>query len=146
MTIRGLAVCLFTTFGLFACAQSPPAATADQQSALSSPAPTLPPGLEQPTPAMLRAALSGDPDAMRNEILDVGSCHTITTCPGFSVCTDWSSPAFCGDTCGVHCCHDPNCNEPDTGGNVFSEQSRVCFGGPSPCTEWNVTAHFVCGC
>jgi len=155
MTIRAFAVSLFTTCVLCACTQAPPAApatTSEQTSSLSDEqAPAfLPAVLEAPTPAMLRAALSGDQEAMRNAIPAAGTCHTATTCPAFPSCTGWSGFAFCGDTCTKRCCHDRLCNEPDTGGTVFNEQFRVCFtsagsAGPS-CTEWATQSQTLCGC
>lgn len=148
MTIRGLAVYLFTTCGLWACTQAPPEVTADESALSAQQAPALAsPAIEQPTPEMLRAALSGDPDAMRDAIVNVGTCHTATTCPGFDSCSSWSSLSQCGDTCTQQCCHDRLCNEPDIGGTVYSEQFRVCFNSlGASCTEWAISSRFVCGC
>jgi hypothetical protein len=144
MTIKGLAFYLFSTCALFACSLSRPPLTAEQEAALTAPAT---PAIEEPTPAMLQAALSGDPETMREAITNVGSCHTATTCPGFGSCSGWSAFSFCGDTCTKRCCHDSRCFEPDIGGNVFNEQYRVCFDAAgASCTEWNITSHFVCGC
>lgn len=150
MTIRTLAVYLFTICGICACTQAPPAATSEQVSPLRDEQPPafIAATIEAPTPEMLRAALSGDPEAMRNAIPAAGTCHTATTCPGFGSCTVWSAFSFCGDTCTKRCCHDaPICHEPDIGGTIFNERFRVCFNpAGASCTEWGIQSSVVCGC
>src|SRR5690348_17053133 len=60
-----------------------------------------------PTEAMLRAALSNDPDAMREAAATtaVAGCQASSTCPAqFGSCTNWSTPALCNETCGTGVC------------------------------------------
>ena len=149
MRIRALAICLFAVLGILGCTQAPAPTVAEQGSSLSDePAAGLAAlTAEQPTPEMLRAALSGDPAAMRDAIPLAGTCHTATTCPGFASCTNWSGFAACGFVCNAHCCHDRLCNEPDLAGGPIDEQFRVCFNpAGQSCTEWNVQSTFSCGC
>lgn len=150
MSIRALAVSLFTTFAIWGCTQAPPAVTSEQESSLSDvqvPELALAVG-EAPSPAMLEAALSGDPEAMLAVMPHAGTCHAATTCPGFGSCASWSSLAVCSTSCTTRCCHDaPLCNEPDVGGTIKSQQFRVCFDASgASCTEWRITSRSVCGC
>src|SRR5439155_20871196 len=60
-----------------------------------------------PTEAMLRAALSNDPDAMREAAATtaVAGCQATSSCPAqFGSCTNWSTPALCNETCGTGVC------------------------------------------
>lgn len=142
--IKRLALHLFATCTLWACSQGQPPLSAEQASALTAPAT---PAVEEPTPAMLAAALTGDPEKMAAAITNVGSCHTASTCPGFASCTNWSAASECGDSCTKRCCHDSRCTEPDVGGTIFSESFRVCFNSAgASCTEWAISSAFVCGC
>jgi hypothetical protein len=148
MTIRALGVCLFIAC-LWACTQAPPEAPAEQTSTLGDEAPIFAvAATREPTPAMLEAALSGDPVAMSAAASLLGTCHAATTCPGYGACTSWSTLAYCNDTCTKRCCHDgPSCNEPDIGGTVYRQRYRVCFNpAGASCTEWNIQSEYVCGC
>lgn len=151
MSIRTLAVILLTTCGIWGCMQAPPAATSEQESAVMEvQAPELALAVvEAPTLAMLQAALSGDPEAMRDAIPADGSCHAATTCPtSFGSCGGWSALAECSTSCTRPCCHDaPLCHEPDVGGTIKWQQFRVCFDGSgASCTEWHITSRSICGC
>lgn len=160
MSIKMLTVCLSITCSLWACAPAAPdvptaevptPAELQVQAQEEARGELLEPALEvidAPTPAMLKAALAEDPEAMREAAAALGTCHTSTTCPGYGSCTGWSTPGYCSDTCSARCCHDgPSCNEPDIGGRVYKESFRVCFNAAgASCTEWSVTSTYVCGC
>jgi hypothetical protein len=160
MNIRALSTCLFIACGLWACTQTSPEVTADPAMPLlaegavvftmgeSEEVPAFAVDTQEPTPAMLEAARSGDPEAMRDAAANLSTCHAAKTCPGYGACTGWSALAYCNDTCTKRCCHDgPACNEPDIGGTVYRERYRICFNSAgASCTEWNLQAQYVCGC
>lgn len=96
-----------------------------------------------PTPAMLAAALSGDPDAMANAITP-RDCVAPTTCPPqFGSCAAWSTPSVCGTMCLSTIC-------PGEGlrGRELLNSFRVCFDpAGNSCTEWRQTnGTLFCGC
>jgi hypothetical protein len=107
-----------------------------------------------PTPEMLKAALSNDPDAMRDAIsVTASSCQASSTCPAqFASCTSWSTPSLCSATCGVSFCLCrplPDCEgEPRTPREVDNYNSfRICFDPDlNGCTEWSKTTSQFCGC
>jgi hypothetical protein len=150
MTTRTAAMFLLITGNVLACRQAPaespvdPAASAPYEEALATPVPAF----EVPTPQMLQAALSGDPEAMRAAATSVAGCHAATTCPGYGACSGWSARTQCNDNCTRRCCHDgPACNEPDFGGTVYHQRYRVCFNpAGAACTEWSISSSYVCGC
>ena len=157
MNIRALAACLFTTFGLWACTQAPPEPPADPASLALDDEDALAPPIEaiiEPTPAMLQAALAGDPDLMRDAVVALGTCHAASTCPGYGSCGGWSSNSFCNATCGPMVCLckpwiDPECEyDPEfLRGRDYYESYRVCFNSVGQsCTEWKQTISTYCGC
>jgi len=107
-----------------------------------------------PTPAMLAAALSNDPDAMRDAAAaTAGTCQAATTCPSqFASCTAWSTPALCNETCGAtYCICRPvwQCEgePPEPRGTQTYNAFRVCFdANRNSCTEWTNTTTSFCGC
>jgi hypothetical protein len=107
---------------------------------------SIPPATEaviRPTPAMLAAALSGDPDAMANAAMPSG-CMAPTTCPAeFGSCAGWSSFTECGLTCLRTLCPGGE----NVRGTLFSNSFRVCFDkAGNSCTEWHETSSIFCGC
>ena len=117
--IRVLAVGLFVV----GCMQAPREVTAEKESALQS-------------------VSTGD------AVTNAGTCHIANTCPDrYFDCRDWSTPAYCDDTCTKPCCHDAACNEPDMSGIVYKEQSRTCYSEEgNTCIQWRIQSAFVCGC
>jgi hypothetical protein len=107
-----------------------------------------------PTPAMLKAALSNDPDAMRDAATSaVAGCHDASTCPAqFGSCTSWSTTTLCNETCGVGVCICKpiiQCGgePPETKGRDTFNSFRICFdSSQNPCTEWTNTSSTFCGC
>jgi hypothetical protein len=166
MTIRARAVVIAIACGLCACeaaGQGPPAGRAPEATA-SMADPEEPAAVDTPlyinramippTPEMLKAALSNDPDAMRDAIVTTaGTCQASSTCPSqFGSCTNWSTPSLCSATCGASFCicrpirlcdgEPPEPKEVDTY-NSF----RVCFdSSANACTEWSNTTSSFCGC
>lgn len=106
-----------------------------------------------PTADMLKAALSNDPDAMRDAIALTTTCQAATTCPTqFASCTAWSTPSLCSSTCGASQCF---CRpirlcegEPPVPRQVDTFNSfRICFDpNQNACTEWQQTISSFCGC
>lgn len=168
MTIRARAVVIAIACGLCACesaGQGPPAGRAPEATAsVADPDPDEPATADTPlylnramippTPEMLKAALSNDPDAMRDAIVaTAGTCQASSTCPSqFGSCTNWSTPSLCSATCGASFCicrpirlcdgEPPEPKEVDTY-NSF----RVCFdSSQNACTEWSNTTSSFCGC
>jgi hypothetical protein len=97
-----------------------------------------------PTPAMLAAALSGDPDAMANAI-GPRSCIAPSSCPSqFGSCGTWSAFDICDSTCTTQLC---------AGGaegrleRLKENSFRVCFDAVgNSCTEWRQGNATQCGC
>jgi hypothetical protein len=117
--------------------------------------------LIEPTPAMLAAALTGNPSAMQ-AAATLSGCPAPSTCPtSFGACTGWSAPSQCNQTC----TQSPLCTcpivieHPDfpsepcvpdlsimRGRNTFSS-FRICFNAAQQaCTEWKQSVTFFCGC
>ena len=166
MTIRARAVVIAIACGLCACeaaGQGPPAgrtpeattwvAEPDEQAAGDTPLYTTR-AMIAPTPAMLKAALSNDPDAMRDAIVTLaGTCQASSTCPAqFASCTNWSTPTLCNETCGpgMCFCHPVRfCDgePPEPRGTETFNSFRVCFDpNQNGCTEWSNTTTTFCGC
>jgi hypothetical protein len=106
----------------------------------------IPPSTEaviRPTPAMLAAALSGDPDAMANAAMPSG-CMAPTTCPAqYGSCAGWSSFSQCGLTCLNALCPGGE----NVRGTLFSNAFRVCFDKDgNSCTEWQEKSSIFCNC
>lgn len=100
--------------------------------------------LIRPTPAMLAAARSGDPDAMANAITP-NSCVAPSTCPAeFGSCGTWSTPSFCDTVCLSSICSGGE----GVRGELIKNSFRVCFDstGTNSCTEWRQTSVLFCGC
>lgn len=97
-----------------------------------------------PTPAMLAAALSGDPDAMASAIRP-NTCVAPSTCPSqFGSCAAWSTPSFCGEQCLSSLCEG---GAEGRWGKAISNSFRVCFDAAgNSCTEWMQTSTLFCGC
>jgi hypothetical protein len=105
-----------------------------------------------PTPAMLKAALANDPDAMRDAVAADSTCHATSSCPAqFGSCASWSTSALCNSVCGtgvclckpIRTCDDP----PETKGQDTYNSFRVCLDpNGASCTEWQSTTVTVCGC
>jgi hypothetical protein len=160
---RELAACVLCCLGgASACAVEEPVSSESQELAPSdveSPdgsAEALPIGPE-PTPEMIAASLSGDPEKMARAVPMDGSCNAPTTCrPQYGSCDDvWSAWQPCeGAHCGggtSSCTHiidtypKPRViRYPAT--TSTSQRYRVChdeFG--QHCTEWEHRAN-VLGC
>jgi hypothetical protein len=103
-----------------------------------------------PTPAMVAAALSGDPKVMASAIT-VNACQSSTTCPPeFGACTNWSASEECAFSCGslCRCIFTPEGDcEPEVRGRSTFNSFRICF-DPSGngCTQWRQTISTFCGC
>jgi hypothetical protein len=166
MTIRSRAVVIAIACGLCACSgavqdplagRAPEATTSaavpQELAAVATPL-YINRAMIPPTPAMLKAALSGDPDAMRDAIATTATtCQASSSCPAqFGSCSGWSTPSMCSSTCGApFClCHPlKNClDEPPEPREVDTFNSfRVCFDSTQHgCTEWSNTTSQFCGC
>jgi len=165
MTIRVRAVVIAITCGLCACeaaGQDPPAGRApeatasvaapDELSAVDTPL-YVHRAMISPTPEMLKAALTNDPDAMRDAIANTaGTCQASTTCPAqFASCTSWSTATLCSETCGGAClCHPiTECGDdpPESRGRDTYNSFRICFDpNQNACTQWLSTTSTFCGC
>lgn len=106
-----------------------------------------------PTEAMLKAALSNDPDAMRDAAAAVAGCQASNSCPAqFASCTSWSTPSVCNSSCGpgVCICRPVRLCEgepPEPRGTDTFNSFRVCFDpAQHACTEWQQTSTTFCGC
>jgi hypothetical protein len=110
--------------------------------------------LIEPTPAMVRAALTNDPDAMRDAAATaLASCQPASSCPAeFGSCTAWSTPSLCSSQCGgsfcicrpIRLCE----GEPaEPRGTDTFNAFRICFNPQGQaCTEWQQTISTFCGC
>jgi hypothetical protein len=166
MTIRARAAVIAIACGLCACeaaGQGPPAGRAPEATASVAVPEELTAvdtplyvnrAMIPPTPEMLKAALTNDPDTMRDAIVNTaGTCQASTTCPAqFASCTAWSTPSLCNSTCGASFCicrpiiqcggDPPEPKEVDTY-NSF----RICFdSAQNACTQWSSTTSSFCGC
>jgi hypothetical protein len=105
-----------------------------------------------PTPALLQAALSGDPDVMRSAVTAQGACQAASTCPSqFASCSGWSPRSECDSSCGPGFCRcrpdDDSCVPGDLRGRVTFNAFRVCFDSAGhSCTEWQQSFFTFCGC
>jgi hypothetical protein len=110
----------------------------------------------EPTPAMLKAALDDDPEAMRDAVVALSGCQAASTCPSqYGSCSSWSAPSLCESICGGigACICKPVWSEecqgvpPEIKGRDSYNSFRVCF-NPSgqSCTEWQQTSYTYCGC
>lgn len=151
--MRGIVTLLmFLVLGLVAACQvnggRPSAAEVEEELSVVRPG-------EAPTPAMLAAAISGDPFQMAGAIGTMAACHGTTTCDAsYASCTAWSAnincgSEFCGGVCGPKCpSSDPLCDRPQA---VLQprERYRVCFNGAgAQCTQWQALSALAvsCGC
>lgn len=106
-----------------------------------------------PTEAMLTAALSNDPDAMRDAAAAVAGCQASSSCPAqYASCTNWSTPSVCNSSCGpgfcicrpIRLCEG---EPPEPRGTDTINSFRVCFDpAQHACTEWQQTSTTFCGC
>ena len=161
MIIRAVVVSLAVACGLAACTSVAP----EPRPAEPGPGEALPASVErfvEPTPAMLAAALSGNPATMHAAAASLTSCPAASTCPaGYGSCTTWSAPSECNSTC----TESPLCtcpimpehpdypNEPCVPdlsvlrGRTTSSAFRVCFNAAQQaCTEFKQSVTFSCGC
>lgn len=160
MSIKAGAICLAIACSLWACTTS-----ATDPAPEPAPAPVADPvpvtisddGQETilqaviaPTEEMLAAALTEDPDAMRDATTSLNSCQPTSTCPAeYGSCTPWSTATLCEQECGVGIC---KCTpvwacDVEVKGRESLNSYRVCFNsGGQACTEWNQTTYFTCGC
>lgn len=165
MTIRARAAVIAIACGLCACeaaGQGPPAGRApeatDPVAEPAAPAADDAPlytirAVIAPTPEMLKAALTNDPDAMRDSIsAAAGTCQASTTCPAqFASCTTWSTSTLCSETCsGICLCHpiiDCGDDPPESRGRDTFNSFRICFDpNQNACTQWLSTTSTFCGC
>jgi hypothetical protein len=167
MTIRARALIVAIACGLCACeaagqtSQAPPADPAspaassmEVQSPTDDTTLTIPRVMIAPTPEMLKAALTGDPDAMRDSVIATAStCQAASSCPAqFGSCGTWSTPSLCNETCGLPLCRcmplkDCDGEPPEPRGTDTFNSFRVCFdSGGNSCTEWSSTTSTFCGC
>jgi len=96
-----------------------------------------------PTPAMLAAALTDDPDAMPQ--VTIASCQAPFTCPSrYDIRQNWSDATWCDDYCdgGLGCPPE----EGDHGQVIFQSTRRVYDIDGNFCTEWRLTTVPICGC
>lgn len=108
----------------------------------------------EPTPAMLKAALRDDPDAMRDAAeTSLLACQAASTCPAqFGSCSSWSTPAVCAESCGPGVCfcrpiRDCPGEPPEPRGQRTTNSFRVCFNpAGQACTEWAASTTTFCGC
>ena len=107
-----------------------------------------------PTPAMLKAALANNPDAMRDAVVATvpAGCQAASTCPaGFGACTNWSTSTLCNETCNVGVCFckpviDCDGEPPEPRGRDTFNSFRICFdSNQTPCTEWASSTTTFCG-
>jgi hypothetical protein len=140
MSIKTIALSLFVVSALAACSKpsddlsnNPEATAEDVPSSVEAVIPT--------TPAMLAAALTGDPELMRDAArAEGGSCHAPSTCPGFASCGGWSQLNICNETCGSSCGLAKTTHQ-------YSDSFRVCFNAAgASCTEWRQHHFSFCDC
>jgi hypothetical protein len=154
-------VCLATAFTLSACGAGP-----EPWPSAAGPDEAPPASVEQliaPTPAMLAAALTGDPVKMQAAAATQSSCHAASTCPAaYGSCSSWSAFSQCDATCTESsiCTCPPVIEHPDDPppepcvpdlsirrGRMTSNSFRVCFNSVAQaCTEWKQAVSFSCGC
>jgi hypothetical protein len=163
MTIAIRAAIIGLACSLCACTTSPHPPPSPEPAAPEPALSAAPPGDEAPeytvravippTPAMLKAALSNDPDAMRDAVATQAACQATSTCPAqFGACTAWSTTTLCSSTCGpgfclckpIRLCEG---EPPEPKGQDTYNAFRVCFdANQNACTEWLNTSVTVCGC
>jgi hypothetical protein len=110
--------------------------------------------IHRPSPELLKAALTNDPDAMREAVAATAStCQAASTCPAqFGSCGTWSTPSLCSETCGTPLCicrpiKDCEGEPPEPRGTDTFNSYRVCFDpNHNACTEWSSTTSTFCGC
>ena len=106
----------------------------------------------EPTAQMLKAALSNDPDAMREAATALAGCQASSSCPSqFASCTNWSTPSLCSESCSGFCICRPirlcEGDPPEPKGTDIFNSFRICFdANQNPCTEWQQTVSTFCGC
>ena len=102
-------------------------------------------------PALLRAAMTGDPEVMAGALAGL-LCKGIVTCPPeYSSCGSWSAAAtcgltYCGNTCGKCPVSDPFCDLPQAK-LQRTQFFRVCFNAQAKsCTEYQpgIPKNFGC--
>jgi hypothetical protein len=95
------------------------------------------------TPAMLAAALTGDPQAMADSV-NLLSCPAPFTCTPTSAwsCQNWSGPTFCDTQCTTQVCAEGTIEKD------FSSEFRICnsLTGGGQCTEFRIITTNSCGC
>lgn len=162
MIIRTLALPLAIACTLWACTTAAPGPRPDPAEIAPDEAPLA--SVErfiEPTPAMLAAALSGDPSRMQASTA-LSGCPAPSTCPTeFGSCTGWSAPSACN----LSCVAAPLCScpigpqhpdypsepcepDPEIGRAITTSSSfRVCFNSAQQaCTEWKQSFSSHCGC
>ena len=109
-----------------------------------------------PTPEMLRAALTNDPDVMREAVAQTtaaSGCMASSSCPAqYGSCTNWSTLSLCSETCGPGVCicrpiRFCDGEPPEPRGTDTFNAYRLCFDpNGNSCTEWQQTISTFCGC
>lgn len=161
MSMRAAAVCLAIALG--ACTASAPETSAPAPAAAAAAhvfdedgAELMAVAVIEPTPAMLKAALDDDPEAMRDSVIALAGCQAASTCPAeYGSCSSWSASTLCDQTCGGigFCICRPVWSEECQGvpaepkGRDSYNSFRVCFNASGQsCTEWQQTSYTYCGC
>jgi hypothetical protein len=164
MNITARIVVVALACSLWACtaaSREPPEASESERTVIPIVSPTADEAalsvdiaLIEPTPAMLRAALTDDPDAMREAAATaLAGCQASSSCPTtFASCTNWSTPSLCSSQCGPNLCFcrpilQCEGEPPELRGTDAFNSFRVCFNAQQqPCTEWRQTISTFCGC
>lgn len=96
-----------------------------------------------PTPEMLAAALSGDPEAMAVAVTPSG-CNAPNTCPPqYGAPTGWSGNIYCSEVCGGVQCPPGE----GLGGRFYYNSYRLLFDAAgNSCTQWRLSWSPFCGC
>lgn len=140
MSIKTIALSLVVVSALAACSKPSDELSSNPEATVED----VPPSVEAvipTTPAMLAAALTGDPDVMRDAArAEAGSCHAPSTCPGYASCGGWSRLNVCDEVCGSSCGLAKTTHQ-------YSDSFRVCFNAAgASCTEWRQSHHSFCDC
>lgn len=140
MSIKTIALSLVVVSAVAACSKPAEELSNNPEATVED----VPPSVEAvipTTPAMLAAALTGDPDRMREAArIEAGSCHAPSTCPGYESCGTWSSLNMCDETCGSSCSLARTTHQ-------YSDSYRVCRNAAQDsCTEWRQHHFSFCDC
>jgi hypothetical protein len=154
-SMRGFTISALFCFGAWAACAAEQPEPPDPAESISVSAEPSAPLVTPATPAMLAAALSGDPEQMARSLpkLDA-ACHTPIQCPlEFASCSAWSAATSCGQPA---CSTSSTCRfflDPDPKPRVInypplvstSESFRVCFNqAAQSCVEFARHNSFRC--